>query len=117
MLWLPLVAYLTSVPAVTDAPQHFESAVSGSQHEGRPHPRGHAVNTRAHPQHLEHLRLQVMYVTPQLNKPVATDDEASRKGLWLTLANQEVARQLRTCTSEFVQWVGGVDKPSLPAED
>ena len=28
MLWLPLVAYLTSVPAVTDAPQHDASIAS-----------------------------------------------------------------------------------------
>ena len=36
-----------------------------------------------------------MYVTPKQNKPVATDDEASHKGLWVTPLRFPASRPVR----------------------
>jgi len=50
-------------------------------------------------------------------KPVDTDSYKEHKGVYSTLANKETARQLKVCTGEFINWVGGVENPTLPSED
>ena len=49
--------------------------------------------------------------------PVEVDSHKKHKGTWMGLANKEVARQLKVCTQEFIQWAGGTENPVLPSED
>ena len=44
---------------------------------------------------------------------VAVGAVNKHKGLLLSLANKELSRQLKVCTSTWLEWRGGNDKPAL----
>ena len=44
---------------------------------------------------------------------VAVGAVSKHKGMMMNLANKEIARQLKVCTSAWMEWRGGTDKPAL----
>ena len=44
---------------------------------------------------------------------VATKAYTKHQGLYMGLANKEIARQLKVCTSAWMEWLGGTDKPAM----
>ena len=48
---------------------------------------------------------------------VAAGAVTKHRGMMMTLANKEITRQLKVCTSSWMDWRGGDDKPSLHYAD